>query len=228
MQPNFWQPSSLPSERSGRMGTVLPEGMTTVAGYRATYDESLTSPESFWGEQAGLVDWFVKPSVVLDRSRPPFYRWFTGGVLNTCYNALDRHVIHGRADQPALIYDSPVTGASQTYSYSTLLEKVAAFAAVLRDCGVGVGDRVVIYLPMIPEAVIAMLATARLGAVHSVVFGGFAAAELAVRIDDALAYGCCHGLVRDRAEPSRSVQTTPRQGTRPGRARRVRRRRQTA
>ncbi len=167
---------------AGRMGA---ERGDAVPGYRATYDASLNNPEAFWAEQAGLVDWFVKPAEVLDRSRPPFYRWFTGGSLNTCYNALDRHVIRGRADQPALIYDSPVTGTSRTYSYSALLEMVAAFAAVLHDCGVGVGDRVVIYMPMIPEAVIAMLATARLGAVHSVVFGGFAAAELAVRIDDA-------------------------------------------
>jgi propionyl-CoA synthetase len=157
-----------------------------VRSYRETYDASIKDPDGFWAEQAQLVDWFVKPAVTLDRSRPPFYRWYAGGRLNTCYNALDRHVIRGRADQPALIYDSPVTGTTQTYSYSLLLEKVAAFAAVLRDCGVGVGDRVVVYMPMIPEAVIAMLACARLGAVHSVVFGGFAASELAVRIDDAL------------------------------------------
>ena len=156
-----------------------------MAGYREMYDASLADPEAFWGEQAKLVDWFVKPSQILDRSRAPFYRWFVGGRLNTCYNALDRHVIKGRADQPALIYDSPVTGTRKTYTYGVLLEQVAAFAGVLRDCGVGVGDRVVVYMPMIPEAVIAMLATARLGAVHSVVFGGFAAAELAVRIDDA-------------------------------------------
>jgi propionyl-CoA synthetase len=157
-----------------------------VRSYAETYDASIKDPDSFWGEQAQLVDWFVKPAVTLDRSRPPFYRWYGEGRLNTCYNALDRHVIRGRADQPALIYDSPVTGTTRTFSYSVLLEKVAAFAAVLRDCGVGVGDRVVIYMPMIPEAVIAMLACARLGAVHSVVFGGFAASELAVRIDDAL------------------------------------------
>jgi propionyl-CoA synthetase len=156
-----------------------------MVGYRETYDASLHDPDAFWGEQARLVDWFVRPTQVLNRSTPPFFRWFPDGRLNTCYNALDRHVIKGRADQPALIYDSPVTGTKATYTYSQLLELVAAFAAVLRDCGVGVGDRVVIYMPMIPEAVIAMLATARLGAVHSVVFGGFAAAELAARIDDA-------------------------------------------
>ncbi|MDQ1632224.1 MAG: propionyl-CoA synthetase, partial [Frankiaceae bacterium] len=156
-----------------------------MVGYRETYNASLSDPEAFWGKQAGLVDWFVRPTKVLDSSTPPFYHWFPDGRLNTCYNALDRHVIKGRADQTALVYDSPVTGTTASYTYSHLLELVAAFAAVLRDCGVGKGDRVVIYLPMIPEAVIAMLATARLGAVHSVVFGGFAAAELAVRIDDA-------------------------------------------
>ncbi len=122
---------------------------------------------------------------MLDRSTPPFYRWFSDGTLNTCYNALDRHVVKGRADQAALIYDSAVTGSVTTFTYAELLEQVAAFAGGLRGLGVEPGDRVVIYMPMIPEAVIAMLACARLGAVHSVVFGGFAANELAVRIDDA-------------------------------------------
>jgi propionyl-CoA synthetase len=178
-----------------------------VGTYRETYDASIDDPDAFWAEQAQLVDWFVRPALTLDRSRPPFYRWYVGGRLNTCYNALDRHVIRGRADQPALIYDSPVTGTVQTYSYSRLLEKVAAFGAVLRDCGVGVGDRVIIYMPMIPEAVIAMLACARLGAVHSVVFGGFAASELAVRIDDArptVAVTASCGI-----EPSRVVAYKP-------------------
>jgi propionyl-CoA synthetase len=156
-----------------------------VAGYRETYQASIEDPEAFWAEQAGLVDWITAPAQALDSSRAPFYRWFPGGRLNTCYNALDRHVIRGRADQPALIYDSAVTGAQQTFTYAELLERVAAFAGGLRALGVGKGDRVVVYMPMIPEAVIAMLACARLGAVHSVVFGGFAAAELAVRIDDA-------------------------------------------
>jgi propionyl-CoA synthetase len=156
-----------------------------VAGYRETYRASIDDPEAFWAEQAGLIDWISVPTQALDRSRAPFYRWFPGGRLNTCYNALDRHVIRGRADQPALIYDSAVTGAQQTLTYAELLERVAAFAGGLRALGVGKGDRVVVYMPMIPEAVIAMLACARLGAVHSVVFGGFAAAELAVRIDDA-------------------------------------------
>jgi propionyl-CoA synthetase len=157
-----------------------------MASYEDTYRASVTDPDVFWAEQAGLIDWFVKPTIVLDRSRPPFYRWFSDGRLNTCYNALDRHVVKGRADQPALIYDSAMTGARETFTYADLLERVAVFAGGLRALGVGHRDRVVIYMPMIPEAVVAMLACARIGAVHSVVFGGFAAAELAVRIDDAL------------------------------------------
>ena len=156
-----------------------------MSSYRAAYDASVRDPETFWRECAGLVDWFSKPSDILDRSRPPFYRWYTGGRLNTCYNALDRHVVRGRGDQTALIFDSAVTGQVRKFTYAELLEEVAAFAGGLAGLGVAPGDRVVIYMPMIPEAVVAMLACARLGAVHSVVFGGFAAAELAVRIDDA-------------------------------------------
>ncbi len=156
-----------------------------MTSYREVYDASVRDPETFWGECAGLVDWFSKPSIVLDRSDPPFYRWFTDGRLNTCYNALDRHVVNGRGDQTALIYDSAVTGTVRRFTYAQLLEEVAAFAGGLAGLGVGPGDRVVIYMPMVPEAVVAMLACARLGAVHSVVFGGFAAAELALRIDDA-------------------------------------------
>ncbi len=152
--------------------------------YTDVYDRSVQDPEGFWGEQAGLVDWFQKPNRVLDDSRPPFYRWFPDATLNTCYNALDRHVVRGRADQPALIYDSPVTATVRSYSYAELLEEVAAFGGALRALGVRKGDRILIYMPMIPEAVVAMLACARIGAVHSVVFGGFAANELAVRIDD--------------------------------------------
>jgi propionyl-CoA synthetase len=178
-----------------------------MPSYRETYQASLAEPESFWGEQAGLIDWFTMPSTVLDRSRPPFFRWFADGRLNTCYNALDRHVVKGRADQDALVYDSAVAGTRQIFSYAQLLEKVAAFAGGLRALGVEKGDRVVIYLPMIPEAVVAMLACARIGAVHSVVFGGFAAPELAVRIDDArptviVAASC--GI-----EPSRVVAYKP-------------------
>ncbi len=153
--------------------------------YRDTVAASVADPAGFWGEAAGLVDWIRPPRQVLDDSRPPFYRWFPDGRLNVCYNALDRHVVHGRADQPALVYDSPVTGRKDTYTYAQLLDLVARFAGVLRDLGVTKGDRVVIYMPMIPEAAVAMLACARIGAVHSVVFGGFAPAELAARIEDA-------------------------------------------
>ncbi len=153
--------------------------------YEAIYRRSLADPEGFWLEAAKAIEWTQAPSVACDRSEEPFYRWFPDGQLNTCFNALDRHVIAGRADQPALIYDSPVTGTGRTYSYAELLGEVAAFAGALRSFGVEQGDRVVIYMPMIPQAVIAMLACARIGAVHSVVFGGFAAAELAARIDDA-------------------------------------------
>jgi propionyl-CoA synthetase len=158
----------------------------SASGYAAAYRASIQDPQGFWGQAAGGVDWIARPHTVLDASRSPFYRWFPDGVLNTCYNALDRHVIAGRADQTALIYDSPVTGARRSYTYAQLLEQVARFGGVLRGLGVGVGDRVVIYMPMVPEAVIAMLACARIGAVHSVVFGGFAPNELALRIDDAL------------------------------------------
>src|ERR1700719_1736546 len=161
-------------------------GMRYIMGrYAEAFERSLADPEGFWGEAAKLIDWYQAPTVVLDTSNPPFYRWFADGVLNTCFNALDRHVRDGRGDQAALIYDSPVTGTGRTYSYRELLEEVARFAGLLRGLDVGAGDRVIIYMPMIPEAAIAMLACARIGAVHSVVFGGFAASELATRIDDA-------------------------------------------
>ena len=146
---------------------------------------SLSDPESFWAEAAEAIHWTKRWERVLDASNPPSYRWFTGGELNTCYNALDIHVERGRGDQPALIYDSPVTVSKRTYTYSELRDEVARFAGVLAGLGVGKGDRVVVYMPMVAEAIIAMLACARIGAVHSVVFGGFAANELAVRIDDA-------------------------------------------
>ncbi|WP_151525250.1 acetate--CoA ligase [Serinicoccus kebangsaanensis] len=153
--------------------------------YRDLVAQSLSHPEGFWAEAARLVDWIHRPTQVLDDAEPPFYRWFADGRLNVCYNALDRHVVHGRADQTALIHDSPVTGTVQRFTYAELLDLVARFAGVLRDLGVGKGDRVVVYLPMVPEAVVTMLACARIGAVHSVVFGGFAPAELAARIEDA-------------------------------------------
>ncbi len=152
--------------------------------YRDLFDASITDPEAFWAEAATTVTWSQPPRRILDDDNPPFYRWFPDAELNTCANALDRHVNGGRADQPALIYDSALTDASRTYTYGDLLDHTARFAGALRDLGVGQGDRVIIYLPMIPEAAIAMLACARLGAVHSVVFGGFAPHELAVRIDD--------------------------------------------
>jgi propionyl-CoA synthetase len=153
--------------------------------YVEAFQQSLADPDTFWGAAASGIDWYRQPTVVLDKSSPPFYRWFADGTLNTCFNALDRHVRDGRGDQAALIYDSPVTGTCRTFTYRELLDQVARFAGVLRGLGAGKGDRVIIYMPMVPEAVIAMLACARLGAVHSVVFGGFAAPELAARIDDA-------------------------------------------
>src|SRR5436309_9736183 len=150
-----------------------------------TYRRSLEDPEAFWAEAAGAIDWDEPWQRVLDDSRAPLYRWFSGGRLNSCHNALDRHVERGRAEQPALIYDSPVTGTKATFTYRELRDLVAEFAGALVAQGVERGDRVIVYMPMVPEAVIAMLACARIGAVHSVVFGGFAAHELASRIDDA-------------------------------------------
>jgi len=157
----------------------------TEESYRATYRRSIDEPEAFWAAQAALVDWIKAPNRVLDDSRPPFYRWFPDATLNTCFNAVDRHVTAGHGDRTALIHDSPVTGSLRRYSYAELLVEVEAFAGALRGFGVEKGDRVVLYMPLIPEAVIAMLSCARLGAIHSVVFGGFAANELAMRIDDA-------------------------------------------
>ncbi|MGB5199468.1 MAG: propionyl-CoA synthetase [Sedimenticolaceae bacterium] len=153
--------------------------------YQALYRRSLEEPAGFWGDAAAALHWDKPWETVLDLDAKPVPRWFAGGELNTCYNAVDRHVEMGRGNQAALIYDSPVTGQKQTYTYSELRDAVARFAGTLRAQGVGRGDRVLIYLPMIPEAAIAMLACARLGAVHSVVFGGFAANELATRINDA-------------------------------------------
>jgi propionyl-CoA synthetase len=153
--------------------------------YQTGYDRSINQPDEFWGEAAKDISWIKPWDKVLDDTNKPFYRWFSGGQLNTCYNAVDVHVDEGRGDQPALIYDSPVTATIRTYSYSELRDEIALFAGALQSLGVSKGDRVVIYMPMIPEAAIAMLACARIGAVHSVVFGGFAANELATRIDDA-------------------------------------------
>jgi propionyl-CoA synthetase len=153
--------------------------------YDDAYRRSITNPAGFWGDAAEEIAWVKRWDKVLDDSNLPFYRWFVGGELNTCYNALDYHIENGRGEQAALIYDSPVTDTIRTYTYTQLRDTVALFAGVLKDQGVTKGDRVIIYMPMIPEAAVAMLACARIGAVHSVVFGGFAAKELATRINDA-------------------------------------------
>ena len=169
--------------------TGTPREGQRVAETRRSYAEeharSLADPAGFWGEAAAGIDWIMKWDRVLDDANPPFYRWFRGGVLNTCHNALDRHIGRGRGDQPALIYDSPVTNTVRHFTYRQLRDEVARFAGALVSEGVVKGDRVIIYMPMVPEALVAMLACARIGAVHSVVFGGFAAAELATRINDA-------------------------------------------
>jgi len=149
-----------------------------------TYDRACKDPQGFWAEAAENVHWYRKWDRVLDNSDAPFYRWFTGGQTNVCYNAVDIHVANGRGDQTAIIHESPVTNSQQTLTYRELRQRVSRFAGMLKANGVGYGDRVIVYMPMIPEAVISMLACARIGAVHSVVFGGFAANELAVRIDD--------------------------------------------
>ena len=154
--------------------------------YESAYRESIENPEQFWGKAAEDCHWFSRWDKVLDDSRKPFYRWFTGATMNTCYNAIDYHVDErGRGEKAAIIYDSPVTGVIESITYGEMKERVALFAGVLAGAGVEKGDRVILYMPMIPETVVAMLACARIGAVHSVVFGGFAAKELATRIDDA-------------------------------------------
>ena len=160
-------------------------GTGSTGAYAEQYRRSLDDPDGFWLEAARAVDWTRRPTRALDDSAAPLYRWFPDGELNTAHNALDRHVDAGRGEQDALLWDSPVTGSKRRYTYRELRDEVATFAGALRGLGVGKGDRVVLYLPMVPEAVIAMLACARLGAVHSVVFGGFAPRELATRVDDA-------------------------------------------
>ncbi|MGB7859870.1 MAG: propionyl-CoA synthetase [Acidimicrobiia bacterium] len=154
--------------------------------YADVYRHSLADPNGFWSEASRAIDWDVPPSVILDHTNAPLYRWYSDGVLNTCHNALDRHVENGRADQIALIYDSPMTDTVEKFTYSDLRDHVARLAGALASLGVVKGDRVIIYMPMVPEAAMAMLACARIGAIHSVVFGGFASNELATRIDDAL------------------------------------------
>lgn len=153
--------------------------------YQNTYDEAISNPEKFWSEQAQNIEWFSFPETILSTDDDGLYRWFKGGKLNTCFLALDYHVENGRGNQTALIYDSPVTQTKKQYTYLEMRDEVAKVAGMIRNLGVQKGDRVIIYMPLIPEAVFAMLACARLGAIHSVVFGGFAAHELAIRIDDA-------------------------------------------
>jgi propionyl-CoA synthetase len=175
--------------------------------YFDAYARWQRDPEGFWAEAAQAIDWIEPAKRIFDPDAGPYGHWFVGAVCNTCWNALDRHVLAGRGEQAALIYDSPLAGQKRTFTYHRLLTETQVLAAVLRDLGVAKGDRVVLYMPMVPEAVIAMLACARIGAVHSVVFGGFAAKELATRIDDArprviLSASC--GL-----EPGRIVQYKP-------------------
>ena len=180
--------------------------MTT--GYVEIYRRSLDRPEEFWAEAAQAIDWEQRWDRVLDASRPPFFRWFPGARVNTCWNAVDRHVAAGRGERAALIWDSPVTGQIRHFTYRELQGEVARLAGVLTSLGVVKGDRVLIYMPMVPEAAFAMLACARIGAIHSVVFGGFAAHELATRIDDAkprviLSASC--GIELSRIVPYKSL-----------------------
>jgi propionyl-CoA synthetase len=175
--------------------------------YHEVHARSLADPQGFWAEAATEIDWIEPPKTIFDAAQGVYGRWFTGGVVNTCYNALDRHVERGRADQVALIHDSPLTNSVTRFTYAELLAEVQALAAIMQDFGVAKGDRVILYMPMVPEAVVAMLACARIGAVHSVVFGGFAAKELATRIDDAqpkLILSASCGI-----EPGRIVQYKP-------------------
>src|SRR3978361_540331 len=153
--------------------------------YHQVHARSLADPQGFWGEAAAEIDWIEPAKTIFDPAMGLYGRWFAGAVVNTCYNALDRHVAGGRADQVALIHDSPLSGSVTTFTYAQLLHEVQTLAAIMQDFGVAKGDRVILYMPMVPEAVIAMLACARIGAVHSVVFGGFAPQELAVRVADA-------------------------------------------
>ena len=159
--------------------------MTTK--YNEIYQSSINNPEKFWQEISEDIFWFKKPTKVLNKFNPPFYKWFEDGVTNTCYNALDYNIEQGRGEKTALIYDSPITGNKAKFTYKELRHKVSKFAGALDNQGIKKGDRVIIYMPMVPEAVIAMLACGRIGAIHSVVFGGFASNELASRIDDSKA-----------------------------------------
>ena len=155
--------------------------------FKEIYDKSIEKPDEFWREVADDIFWFKKPTKILNKANPPFYKWYEDGVTNTCYNALDLHIQNGLGDKTALIYDSPITGNKSKFTFKELKNKVSKFAGALKNHGIVKGDRVVIYMPMVPEAVIAMLACGRIGAIHSVVFGGFASNELASRIDDSKA-----------------------------------------
>ena len=155
--------------------------------FNKIYQESVQNPEKFWQNVSEDIFWFKKPTKILNKSNPPFYKWFEDGVTNTCYNAIDTHIDQGKGDKTALIYDSPITNYKAKFTYKELREKISKFAGALDNQGIKKGDRVIIYMPMIPEAVIAMLACGRIGAIHSVVFGGFASNELASRIDDSKA-----------------------------------------
>ena len=155
--------------------------------FKEIYQKSISKPEEFWSEISNDIFWFQKPTKILNKSNPPFYKWFEDGKTNTCFNALDIHVDKGKGDKTALIYDSPITGNKKKFTYKELKEKVSKFAGALKNQSINKGDRVIIYMPMIPEAVVAMLACGRIGAIHSVVFGGFASNELASRIDDSKA-----------------------------------------
>ena len=178
-----------------------------MSTHAETHRRSIENPEEFWAEAADGIDWNSKWDRVLDDSGAPIYRWFAGGRLNTCYNAVDRHVAGGRSEQTAIIHDSPLTDSQRKITYAELLDQVSVFAGALADCGVGKGDRVIIYMPMVPEALVAVLACARLGAVHSVVFGGFAANELATRIDDATPKAIVSASCG--IEPSRIIEYKP-------------------
>ena len=178
-----------------------------MTDYSSVYARATADTGAFWLEASGMIDWVIPPKTALDSSVPPFHRWFPGAELNTCFNAVDRHVIAGRGDQKAVIYDSSITGAAASLTFAELQTATAKFAGMLKKYGLAKGDRVIIYMPMVPEAVVAMLGCARLGVIHSVVFGGFAAAELAKRIDDAkpdliVSASCGH-------EPNRIVEYKP-------------------
>ena len=155
--------------------------------FQEIYQNSLRNPEKFWKEISNDIFWFKKPTKILNKSNPPYFKWFEDGITNTCYNALDIHIDQNRGDKLALIYDSPITNQKKQFTFNELRKKVSVFAGALKNQGINKGDRVIIYMPMIPEAVVAMLACARIGAIHSVVFGGFASNELASRIDDSKA-----------------------------------------